>query len=232
MRILTWNLERRKTTTPFGKLSIRHLFSQNPDIMALSETRTTFPAQEGYSIWAQHPKGHFADDERKILLWSKSSWEDVDDFGSTNLPIGRFISGRTTIAGQTVRVIGVCIPYHMADVTYGSKDKKPWEQHKLFLDLFPEIVSRYTGPVIIAGDFNQTYPRIKYGNREAAMKMKAAFSDFDIVTKGIINGLDKAGIDHIAISKELSAQSVWGWKNIVDGNRLSDHDGAGCELSI
>ena len=61
MRIVTWNLERRKPEAPYGKLASRHLFSQSPDIMAISETRTNFPKSGGHTTWAEHPKGHFAD---------------------------------------------------------------------------------------------------------------------------------------------------------------------------
>ena len=54
----------------------------------------------------------------------------------------------------------------------------------------------------------------------------------DIVTKGIIDGVNKPGIDHIAISRHLRSDKVFGWSNVVDGKTVSDHDGAGCELSI
>ena len=49
MRILTWNLERRKPEAPYGKLASGHLFSQSPDLMAISETRTNFPKSGGYT---------------------------------------------------------------------------------------------------------------------------------------------------------------------------------------
>lgn len=232
MRILTWNLERRKIAAPFGKRAIAHLFSHNPDVMAISETRTNFPTSDGHTVWAQHPKGHFAEDERKILIWSKNPWTDVDDFGDENLPIGRFISGVTETDVGEVRVIGVCIPYHMADVVHGTQDKKPWEHHKTFLDVLPSILKRYHRPVVIAGDFNQQFPRVKYGNHTAALKMEKAFRDYNIVTKGVIEGMSGAGIDHIAIDQRLAAKSIWGWPNVVDGTRLSDHDGAGCEVVV
>lgn len=230
MRVLTWNLERRKIETPYGKLATKHLFSQAPDVMAVTETRIDFPEKDGYTIWAQHPKGHFADNERKVLLWSKKPWRDIDDVGDKNLPIGRFISGITESNIGDIRVVGLCIPYHMADVSHGAKDRKPWEQHKKFLKILPSILENYSRPLIIAGDFNQRYPWTKYGNREASKIMEDTFTNQEIVTRGIINGMSKAGIDHIAINKTLETKSVWGWFNVVDGIRLSDHDGAGCEL--
>jgi len=231
MNILTWNLERKKVNTPYGKLAIQHLFQQVPDVMAISETWTDFPTHGGYTAHSQHPKGHFADDERKILIWSKHPWTEIDNVGDKGLPIGRFVSGVTLTEVGEIRVVGVCIPYHMADVVHGTKDKKPWEQHKVFLEILPSILQGYSRPVIIAGDFNQRIPKVKYGNHEAALKMQQAFKNYNIVTQGIIDGLSRAGIDHIAINKQLSAKKVWGWSNIVNQNRLSDHDGAGCTLT-
>ena len=52
-----------------------------------------------------------------------------------------------------------------------------------------------------------------------------------IVTTGTLQGCSRPGIDHIAISYEFTASNVKGWPNDVTGNRLSDHDGAICELA-
>jgi len=110
----------------------------------------------------------------------------------------------------------------MADVIYGTKDKKTWEQHITFLKILPSILQSYTRPILIAGDFNQPIPRPKYGNRIAALEMQKAFDDFKIITKGIIGNLTRAGIDHIAIDNKLSARKVWGWPNIINDKRLSE----------
>ena len=230
--ILTWNLERKKVSSPYGKMAIDHLFEQSPDVMAVSETRTDFPTNNGFTVFAQHPNGHHAANERKILIWSKNPWSEVDNLGDKALPIGRFISGVTKTPIGEVRVVGVCIPYHMADVVYGTKDKKPWEQHITFLKILPSILQSYTRPILIAGDFNQRIPRAKYGNRIAALEMQKAFNDYNIITKGIINNLSRAGIDHIAIDEKLKAEKILGWPNIINDKRLSDHDGAGCELTF
>ena len=179
--ILTWNLERKKVSSPYGKMAIDHLFEQSPDVMAVSETRTDFPTNNGFTVFAQHPNGHHAANERKILIWSKSPWSEVDNLGDKALPIGRFISGVTKTPIGEVRVVGVCIPYHMADVVYGTKDKKPWEQHITFLKILPSILQSYTRPILIAGDFNQRIPRAKYGNRIAALEMQKAFNDYNII---------------------------------------------------
>ena len=43
MRILTWNLERRKPEAPYGKLASSHLFSQSPDIRLSVKPARIFP---------------------------------------------------------------------------------------------------------------------------------------------------------------------------------------------
>ena len=229
--ILTWNLERKKVNSPYGKLAISHLFDQLPDVIAVSETRTDFPTHDGFTIYAQKPNGRFADNERKILIWSKNPWSKVDDLGDIGLPTGRFISGVTKTPIGEIRVVGVCIPYHMADVVYGTKDKKPWEQHITFLKTLPSILQNYTRPIVVAGDFNQRFPRVKFGHRTAALEMERTFKNYDIVTHGTIAGLSREGIDHIAISEKLKTEKVWGWYNIINDKRLSDHDGAGCRIT-
>ena len=34
--ILTWNLERKKVNSPYGKMAIDHLFEQSPDVMSMA----------------------------------------------------------------------------------------------------------------------------------------------------------------------------------------------------
>lgn len=36
--------------------------------------------------------------------------------------------------------------------------------------------------------------------------------------------------DVMVISRSLTADEVWGWPNVINENRLSDHDGAGARL--
>lgn len=59
---------------------------------------------------------------RKVLLWSRRPWTDVDTVGSEDLPGGRFVKGITeTASGSSLTVIGVCIPWAGAHVSGGRK---------------------------------------------------------------------------------------------------------------
>ena len=230
-RVLAWNLERKRPESPLGAEAIDHLFSMDPDVMTLTEVRTSFPDSGGHTLYCEPPRGNFAENERKVMIWSKNEWTEVDRFGAEGLDPTRFISGLTHTEAGPVRVLGVCVPWHMAEVTYPIDVKrKPWELHIRFLDILGTMLRSFDEPVVVAGDFNQTVPRVKYGNRAAAAGMEAAFQGFDVATRGQIQGCPRPGIDHIALSQNLQGVNVWGWPHNHNGNRLTDHDGAGVDV--
>ena len=123
-------------------------------------------------------------------------------------------------------MLGVCIPWHMAEVTHRSGPKKrPWEMHLLFLGQLKVVMDSLSEPFVVAGDFNQRYPRVAGANRAAADALKTTFERLAIATEGTVDGCTKPGIDHIALSPRLEANAVSSWPKDVTGNRLSDHDG-------
>ncbi len=232
-RLLTWNLERKKANNPRGAEALDYVFGLDADVMVLTEARTSMPLRGGYAIWCEPPSGsHFGEEERKVLMWSKEPWSSIDRVGIDGLDDTRFISAMTQTPIGELRVVGICIPWHMAEVTYPTGEKrKPWEMHLRYLEVFEALVASLDGPTVIAGDFNQQIPRIAYGRKDAAAALIRTFVSVDVITAGHIVGTRGPGIDHIAISGQLTAMRVWGWANDVNGNRLSDHDGAVCELS-
>jgi len=119
----------------------------------------------------------------------------------------------------------------MANVTGTDEPKaRPWERHLLYLRHLDEVFDSVDEPFIAAGDYNQRYPRQKGGNKKVAEALATTFRDLDIVTAGTIRGCEKPGIDHIAVTPQLAARNVSGWPHNVTGNRLTDHDGAMCEI--
>jgi hypothetical protein len=233
LRAISWNLERKRPDSLRGAEAIDHLFGQNADVMALSEVRTSIPTRGGHAEFCEPPRGStFAENERKIMIWSREPWVDIDRFGGDGLDQTRFISGTTATPVGDVRMIGVCIPWHMAEVTFPIDVKrKPWELHIRFLELLGELIADCPIPTIVAGDFNQRVPRIKGSHKAAAAAMSEAFDPFDVVTQGQLRGCIRPGIDHIAVSSHLRATDAWGWAHNVNGNRLTDHDGAAADLA-
>lgn len=233
MRILTWNLERAQPRYPKALAALAHLESYEPDVMVLTEVRTTYPAGDGHVVWCRPlDSSWLGEDERRVLLWSRHPWSDVDDLGSPSLPTGRFVSARTETPIGPVRVVGVCIPWHMARVSAPPKDRWPWEEHITYCRELPAVLERYRDErFVVAGDFNQRVPRANT-SKAAAEALAQAFDGLDLATAGTPPGCDRQGIDHIALGPALRAERVWGWPNAIDGRRLSDHDGAGCDVTV
>ena len=183
-------------------------------------------------LFSASPRGkRFAEDERKVALWSATPLELVE-FDSAIDPT-RFVAARTSTALGEVLVLAICITWHMAEVTYhdGPK-KKPWEEHLQYLEHLSDIFDTIDEPLIVAGDFNQRTPRQKGGNKTAAEALDHVFEHLDIVTAGIPPGCTKPGIDHIALSSHFTALNVEGWPHDATGNRLSDHDGALADIAL
>lgn len=232
MRISTWNLERKKPRSLRGAEAVDYLHGLDADVSVLTEVRTGFPPNGGHMAFAGPPVGEwFDDDERKVGVWSARPAEVVE-FDSP-IDRSRFVAVRTDTPIGCVVVLGVCIPWHMAGVTHRTGPvRSPWELHLVYLAELAKIMRALDEPFVVAGDFNQRYPRVKYSNRRAAETLDAAFEGVDIVTAGTISGCERPGIDHIAVNSSLVAAEVRGWRNDVTGNRLSDHDGAWADISV
>lgn len=226
MRVATWNLERKKPTSLRGAEAIEHLRSLNAELVVVTEGRTSFTLPRTSSLWSGRPRGQrYAEDERKVILCSTAEMERIE-FDSAIDP-SRFVAARVDSSIGPIVVLAVCITWHMAEVVHhtGPK-KKPWEEHLEYLACLRPIVRSLDEPFVVAGDFNQRYPRVKGGNRRAADELEATFNGIDIVTGGVLPGCNRPGIDHVGISSHLRATHVAGWPHDVNGNRLSDHDGA------
>lgn len=229
LRLVTWNLERKRSTTPTGAAAVDHLRRQDADVMVLTEARRSFPAGDGHLVWSQT---WGSEDERKVVMWSREPWTDVDDLGSSDLPNGRFVAGTTNTVIGPIRVLGICISWHMANVQYGDQNRKPWQDHIRYCEILELLIagSDPEDPMVIAGDFNQRIPNPR-PNRAEAMALAAALHRTTVFTSGDIEGCEVPGIDHIA-ARGLAAQRVWGWPNFVGGVRCSDHGGTAVELRL
>ncbi|MFT7553569.1 MAG: hypothetical protein ACI9BV_003905 [Rhodothermales bacterium] len=120
LRIVNWNLEWATPTSKRGKELIRRIQGEQPELACLTETTTDILEGNGYTITADRNYGYPGPERRrKVLLWSRSPWRDVDNFGSEGLPAGRFIAGTTDSSIGEVRVLGICIPWRDAHVRNG-----------------------------------------------------------------------------------------------------------------
>ena len=159
LTIATWNVE---WATPRSRRTphlLNRLDGHAPDVICLTETNHDLLPQDGHSICSQADYGYpIHKGRRKVMLWSRQAWRQVDDRGFEAFPPGRFVSGVTLTPLGDVSVVGVCIPWFgsRTEARRGDARKKPWEDHERYLDGLCQVLARVPRErVIVIGDFNQ-----------------------------------------------------------------------------
>ena len=115
MKVLNWNTQadRLSVRAPRFERSRQLVARHDADVICLTEA---FPESmpeggetvtSGLSEWKRHEDRG----ARKVVLWSRFGWTDVDRTGSESLPEGRFVRATTTFTGTDLTVVGMCIPY-------------------------------------------------------------------------------------------------------------------------
>lgn len=232
MRLLNWNLEFATPGSARASAIESVIAGYAPDVVCLTETHVTWPAVDGYWAWADPDYGYEQrGDRRKVGLWSRSAWSEVDVVGHPDLPGGRFVVGVTSTDLGPLRVVGVCIPWRAAHVSTGRRDRAPWEDHVAYLRALGPLIDGWAGdgPVVVTGDFNQRVPR-RHTPIAVHEELVRAFASSTIATAGDVAGLDGPVIDHVAVGPGLVASSVNGISRVVDERRVSDHDGVVVDL--
>lgn len=230
MKCLTWNLEWASPSSNRLELILQIIEELNPDIICFTEAILS-GIPDGYVISSEPDYGYTTPGKRrKVVLWSKNPWTEIETIGDPELPTGRFAAGVTS----GIRFIGVCIPWKDAHVRTGRKDRLPWEDHLTFCDGLDRVLNCYASlpePICILGDYNQRIPR---GNQpqkvyEALVGVFASFGS--IVSEGFVDPEGKGLIDHMTVSPNLSARVERILPRFTaDGIRLSDHVGVLTEI--
>lgn len=163
---------------------------------------------------------------RKVLLWSRRPWADVDTSGPPGIPEARYVAATTETSLGAIRVVGVVIPYSFAGVQYGEVKLRPWELHMRYLDALDASVSAEPKRTILLGDFNQRVPRRYQPPRVFERLEEVLIGRFELATAGPLHPLERQSIDHICVSKDLSRAEVSTIDNERPGGGLiSDHFG-------
>jgi endonuclease/exonuclease/phosphatase family metal-dependent hydrolase len=232
MKCLTWNLEWKTPVSKAGRLIVEQVASMNPDVVCYTEVvRALVP--EGHSIESDPDYGYSNEGgRRKVILWSRHPWTDVDTVGDDEMPTGRFASGVTC----GVRFVGVCIPWRDAHVNGGRRDRDPWEDHLAYCRGLGRVLAGYADqamPTCVLGDYNQRIPRVGQPVNVAGALAEAIPGDFRVAIQGMKNCEGADLIDHFAVSPGLSISIT----RIVprytgDGTRLSDHPGVVASIEL
>ncbi|GAB4066115.1 endonuclease/exonuclease/phosphatase family protein [Ancylobacter sonchi] len=226
--VLLWNVAWRRPASPAGAV-IRDLLARHaPDIACLTETSLDLPV--GGHVIASDPYYGMPmkPGRRKVLLWSRHPWEQVDALGHPDLPSGRFVRGVTATPLGRLAVIGVCIPWSMAHVGNGRRDRAPWEDHRRYLRALGHWLAEQPpqADTLLLGDFNQAIPRRRAPRDVATTLAEALGPTLEVATAGEIAGLERPSIDHLATTADLATRGIAALPNaLADGGRISDHTG-------
>ena len=240
LSVVNWNVEwatpaSRRTAEILDRIE-RH----SPEVVCLTETHTGLLSQDGHAICSQPDYGYaIKEGRRKVLLWSRKPWEQIDAVGIDSMPPGRFASGVTQTSLGEVTVIGVCIPWAGSRVSGSNVERERWEDHEQYLTGLAEVLERVSAKrLIVMGDFNQRIGQ-RIGQRShTPQKLRQALqrtipSRMTIATAAL-GRQGRRSIDHIALSEDLAAESLGVINNFQGDSKLSDHFGvvAGLSLSV
>ena len=236
LRVVNWNVEwatpnSRRTAQILSRID-RHV----PEIVCLTETHDGLLSQHGHTICSQPDYGYTVKEgRRKVMLWSREPWNQVDDTGADSMPPGRFVSGVTQTSVGEVAVIGICILW-FGSRTEASREverRMPWEDHEQYLTGLNEVLERAdVKRLIVMGDFNQIVGLGSRARPELRLALRKAFPpSMRIATSGLaFQG--RRSIDHIAPSADWAVSSLGVISNIHEGRQLSDHFGVVADLSV
>ena len=244
MRLLNWNTEWVGPRSHGGRFQkARKLISgYDADVICLTEARAETMPNDGHSISSELSGAGNIENRgaRKVVLWCRGGWTNVDTLGSARLPKGRFASATTTINGLDWNVVGMCIPYHgyRNHKKLGDGRKRNWQGACEFLDALREEIlpqPRFQNRTILLGDFNLQIPPKNYPYRNSPVnrKREATFAGWSIPTAGEWDdpALDKRFIDHVALTPDTRVESMrFVCRFSAESTRLSDHNGVFIEI--
>ncbi len=226
--LATWNVE---WATPRKREAIRsRIAGWDADILVVTEgDHGVLPGggftADGGTDWGYRVAHR---DRRKVILWSRWPLRHVRTDVPKGVRTGRLVDGVVDTNHGPIRLLAVCIPWRDAHVRTGIHPHgEPWREHAAMVEHLGTLIAGHDPgtPLVVMGDFNQRIPR----RRQPATVFDAlmqALDPLDVLTAGEdpLPGLTRQEVDHIAISRGLGAQRVWGVDR-HDGDRtLSDHD--------
>lgn len=233
LKVTVWNLEWQPARSKAAETIRRRVWQDNPDVVCLTETYADFLDRDGHVITAEADYGYpLVPGRRKVLLWSKMPWEQVDPLGHEALPPGRFIAGRTATPAGEISIIGICIPWEEAHFRTGRRNRARWEDHLAYLAALDPVLNGKNSKTLVIGDFNQRVPRKRTPANVYAVLEQAILRRLILATTGPIQPLDRLAIDHVAHTHDLEATHVEGISDRGPaGEKLSDHFGVHVCLS-
>ena len=212
---------------------LRRIEAHAPEVVCLTETDVALLPWDGHVVSSEADYGYEAPkSRRKVLLWSREPWRDVDETGHLDMPPGRFVRATTRTSAGELTVMGVCIPWSGSRTGPAfTPRRRRWEDHQTYLACLGRLLADASRRrLVVVGDFNQ---RIRDGSRPsrlASALRDAVASRLTIATAAL--GRDgRRAIDHIALGSDLHCGSLGVIDSAHEGRKLSDHFGVFADIS-
>lgn len=200
-----WNVKWASRACTRGSFFAQRLSVLASHVLCVTEGHVDILPDGGHVITSAADYGYpIKIGRRKVLMWSRNPWCEVDTIGSPLLPPGRFVAGTTDTPCGTVRFVGICIPWRDAHVRTGQRNRQPWQEHLTYLQHIRQLLqSERSVPTLLLGDFNQSIPRTRQPLHVFAALTAILSCGFQFATTGIIAGASNLSIDHLAFSDPL-----------------------------
>jgi endonuclease/exonuclease/phosphatase family metal-dependent hydrolase len=222
-----WNTQWKASSSLAGRAMTQLLLSQSPDIVCITEGHLDQMPPDWHSCSSASDFGYplNVQSQRKVVMFSRNPWRDIDSLGSIDLPPGRFVSATTDTKVGPIHCVGVCVPWHGAHVSTGRRNRSLWQDHKSFLRALRVIREQLPRNAVVFGDFNQRQPRHRQPVEVEQLLLEAIGEEFKIVTSGKIPNVDELSIDHLACRPSLELRWLIGLPKTSSSIALSDHFG-------
>ncbi|RUT32440.1 endonuclease/exonuclease/phosphatase family protein [Arsenicitalea aurantiaca] len=231
MIVACWNAAWHSSRSWQGKAISQRILASGAEIVCIPECQGELLEGEWHVARSETNYGYpIVPGRSKVTLWSRNGWRDIERTASRGMPGGRFVAATTATSLGAVRVIGVCVPWYAAHVSTGRRDRRPWEDHIAYLKaLAPPSASSL--PLIMLGDFNQAVPN-RRAPAEAVSLLETALADLTVHTSGVVSGLSRPSVCHIASTRPFVAAKTIGIAAETERGPLSDHDGLIVEFDL
>ncbi len=234
LRVVNWNVEWATPSSRRTPEILTRIDQHAPEVVCLTEAHLGLPL-DWHIICSQPDYGYaIKEGHRKIVLWSKEPWEQVDDVGMDSLPPGRFVSGVTQTSLGSVRVVGICIPWFGSRTEARRKLERRvrWEDHGQYLDGLTKLLEGAAPKrLIVMGDFNQIVGPGCRAPSELQLALRTAFPPGMTIVTSELAFQGRKIIDHIVLSGDFAVETLDAISNLHDARKLSDHFGVVAGLS-
>jgi endonuclease/exonuclease/phosphatase family metal-dependent hydrolase len=235
-RFLVWNLQRQRPESPKSNAQTDTILKFKPDVAIFTETWLGNTQKMGGhevsvfgGVWSRTDPN-----ERKILLWSKTPFKDVVECAFEDSVVGRIVAATTTIPSGTVRVVGVCIPYHAANTRRIMNPMKMWSEHRHYLVELAKFLTQQNPsiPLVVAGDFNQRIPST-FPPKDVQQSLLNSLGQTKLLTSGEVGENKTKLIDHLSASSHFQLQGLEIIQpTLIGKTAITDHIGVSLRLNM